>query len=414
VLLWQLKRAGLLKQDSVGRTLLFGFLLPCPLLGLDIGIMVTLFGVDKSRLYDHHLRVPLIVSTQFLFVAGTLSVSTVWLEMANKAKAGRTAVAPLSAPSMRFGSFASSKSSSTQRIDSRNDNSATLKKLPCSKKCATAWLRREPQERDINGRGGGYDPYRATLYGTAWGTSIAMLIFLITLADPLVGSLVLFVVMALVGASFLIAGNRIYRTLLRRPMVAPAPPSISIAPAPAAPASELALALSTSQLPTSSPSLTPAPSEQAVSSSSPPPLSSFVDLRCQNHSSVGTSTCSDDDHKSGSRTPATLIIPTKGAGAPPPAASNSLLEPSVYAMALHVQVCSFLNLVLFFSKAFLFITRHQGKLTASLISPTISPPSSFSIAVFPFSRFFCSLTFRLLYPCLRASFRGGGGCCYGS
>jgi hypothetical protein len=164
VLVWQLQRVGLLQQDSVGRTVLFSVLLPCPVLGLDIGVLLTLFSADPSRLFDYSLRVHLIVGTQFLFVAATLSVTTVWLEMANKAEAGRTAVAPLPA--------VGSGSSSGVNVHLRRCGSSS----------------------------GGYGPYRAVLYGAAWGSSLAMLAFLVAIADPLCASVVLLVVMALVGA----------------------------------------------------------------------------------------------------------------------------------------------------------------------------------------------------------------------
>ena len=356
----------------MGRTVLFGSLLPCPLLGLDIGIMLTLFGVDKNRLYDLHLRVPLIVATQFLFVAATLSVSTVWLEMANKAKAGRTAVAPQPAPSRN-----SSSSSSSRGADSSSCECAVMKKLSRVQKGAAAWLRTKPKRRNSNsssGRGSGYDPYRATLYGTAWGTSVATLIFLIALADPLLGSIVLLVVMALVGASFLIAGNRIYRTLLRRPVVAPAPavlapslPPIATAPPPSLPpepSSSLPPTLapppladlpSSSQLPTAFQLVVP-PTSSSSSSSSPASSLPMDHLRHDrggsndNHSVSSESTTSSgsdssDGHpNSGGRNSskaATNDVAAKDAPAQLPTASESPLEPSVYAMALHVQVCTF-------------------------------------------------------------------------
>jgi len=358
--------------------------------------MLTLFGVDKNRLYDLHLRVPLIVATQFLFVAATLSVSTVWLEMANKAKAGRTAVAPQPAPSRN-----SSSSSSSRGADSSSCECAVMKKLSRVQKGAAAWLRTKPKRRNSNsssGRCSGYDPYRATLYGTAWGTSVATLIFLIALADPLLGSIVLLVVMALVGASFLIAGNRIYRTLLRRPVVAPAPavlapslPPIATAPPPSLPpepSSSLPPTLapppladlpSSSQLPTAFQLVVP-PTSSSSSSSSPASSLPMDHLRHDrggsndNHSVSSESTTSSgsdssdghpnsggrnssdghpnsggrnssDGHpNSGGRNSskaATNDVAAKDAPAQLPTASESPLEPSVYAMALHVQVCTF-------------------------------------------------------------------------
>lgn len=229
-LLWRLQQVGLLQQDSVGRTALFSFLLPIPVQGINIGILLMLLKVDRESLYGHFFRVPLMVATQFLFVAATLSVSTVWVEMANKARAVRFTVEPQSENFQR----------SSSRVDGAKDQVfVSTSKFSHLHRCFTACVQAGLKCADTNGsRGnyqGGHDTYRAKVYGTALGSSLATLYFLLVLADPLLGSFVVVVVMALVGASFLMAGNHIYRTLLRRSVITP---DRTVPPKPTSPISQ--------------------------------------------------------------------------------------------------------------------------------------------------------------------------------
>ena len=161
----QLRAAGLLRLDPVGRTLFFASLIPLPLCGIAIGCVVAVLYGDPWSAAHVRARYAETALAQFWLVMAALSVSTVWLEMVDKVKSGQRRHAAVS---------------------SSNDAKAL---------CGVS--------------------YGTVALAAALASSVTAAMVLVAVADPLLTSFLFLPVLPVVGASFAVASNRIYAALIR-------------------------------------------------------------------------------------------------------------------------------------------------------------------------------------------------------
>eukprot|EP00614_Pseudopedinella_elastica_P032750 CAMPEP_0172624670 /NCGR_PEP_ID=MMETSP1068-20121228/138483_1 /TAXON_ID=35684 /ORGANISM="Pseudopedinella elastica, Strain CCMP716" /LENGTH=425 /DNA_ID=CAMNT_0013433721 /DNA_START=92 /DNA_END=1366 /DNA_ORIENTATION=- len=98
----KLKASGHLRTDSVGQTLAFNAAFPFTVLALNLGILLTLTDVDQHQVFIRYLREIVVVVCLTIFIFSTLSVSTVWLEMAERTTTA-TSEPPLRSSTRRGG-----------------------------------------------------------------------------------------------------------------------------------------------------------------------------------------------------------------------------------------------------------------------------------------------------------------------
>jgi hypothetical protein len=164
----KLRRAGLLRFDSIGRTYAFSSLVSLPACEFAVGFVVCLLFGDPHSVTHVHLRYAQISIGQFLIIMAALSVSATWLEMVERVRLG------FRRPNTSFAN--------------NQDLSATEK---------------------------GIGPYNIRALAAATIASVARLSVLVAVSNILFISFLLLAVMPVVGASFIIASNRIYQALTR-------------------------------------------------------------------------------------------------------------------------------------------------------------------------------------------------------
>ena len=82
----QIHKAGALHRDSFGTTLFFSIIFLLPNIGVNIGIICTVLGDERTVAKNRFWRWPLVALFNFFFMCTALSVSFVWIEMVNRTK----------------------------------------------------------------------------------------------------------------------------------------------------------------------------------------------------------------------------------------------------------------------------------------------------------------------------------------
>lgn len=164
----KLRRAGLLRFDSIGRTYAFSSLVNLPACGIAVGFVVCILCGDPHSETHTVLRYAQISIGQFLIIMAALSVSATWLEMVERVRLG------FRRPNTTFAS-----------------------------------------NQDLSAPERGVVPYNTRALAAATLLSVASLSVLVAVSNILFVSFLLLAVMPAVGASFIIASNRIYLALIR-------------------------------------------------------------------------------------------------------------------------------------------------------------------------------------------------------